>query len=85
MRACAAAEGAHFTTWLLSLSICSSDTSRSAVEGTPSSSICKPRAACQVCAACAACKRLAVRVGMRASRRVFFSATSLAVFFSRAL
>ena len=31
--------GVHFTTWLLSLSICSSDTSRSAVEGTPSSSI----------------------------------------------
>jgi len=26
----------------LSLSICSSDTSRSAVEGTPSSSICNP-------------------------------------------
>jgi len=30
-------------------------------------------------------KRQAVRMGMRASRRVFFSATSLAVFFSRAL
>ena len=28
------------TMWLLSLSICSSDTSRSAVDGTPSSSIC---------------------------------------------
>jgi len=32
--------GAHFTMWLLSLSICSSETSRSAVDGTPSSSIC---------------------------------------------
>lgn len=30
----------HLTTWLLSLSICSKDTSRSAVDGTPSSSIC---------------------------------------------
>ena len=34
-----ASAGAHLTTWLLSLSICSSDTSLSAVEGTPSSSI----------------------------------------------
>lgn len=31
----------HLTTWLLSESICSSETSRSAVEGTPSSSICE--------------------------------------------
>lgn len=30
----------HLTMWLLSLSICSSDTSRSVVDGTPSSSIC---------------------------------------------
>ena len=33
--------GTHFTTWLLSLSICNNDTSRNAVEGTPSSSICE--------------------------------------------
>jgi hypothetical protein len=34
--------GAHLTMKALSLSICSSETSRSAVEGTPSSSICNP-------------------------------------------
>ena len=72
----------HLTMWLDSLSICRRDTSRRVVDGTPSFSICSsPSHAHTLCGLLRKLKGQSLRT----SSRVFFSATSRPVFFSRAL